>query len=80
MTVQTTDKYTLLQNAQQVLWELSAAELEAVLNFIGALQNEDDQAWYWSTEWQTMEQEADRNRVEGDYEEFETADDFVASL
>lgn len=80
MTVQATDKYTLLQNAQQVLWDLSADELQAVLNFISTLQNEDDQAWYWSTEWQAMEQEADRNRAEGDYEEFDTIDDFVASL
>ena len=80
MTVQTADKYTLLQNAQQALWELSVEELQAVLNFIGALQSEDDQAWYWSTEWQALEQEADRNRGEGDYEEFETVDDFIASL
>ena len=80
MSVQTADKYTLLQNAQQVLWNLSAEELQAVLNFIKALQSEDDQAWYWSAEWQAMEQEADQNRTVGDYEEFETVDDFIASL
>lgn len=80
MTVQPADKYTLLQNAQQVLWDLSTDELQAVLNFISALQNKGDQSWYWSTEWQAMEQEADRNRAEGDYEEFDTIDDFVASL
>lgn len=80
MAVQTSDKYTLLQNAQGMLWQLTAEQLQAVLNFINALQNDDDQAWYWSSEWQEREQEAERDRATGDYEEFESMDDFIASL
>jgi hypothetical protein len=37
MSVQTDDKYTLLQNARQVVRKLSAEELQAVLNFIKVL-------------------------------------------
>ncbi len=40
----------------------------------------DDQAWYWSNDWQAREQEADQNRVTGAYEEFESVDAFIASL
>lgn len=80
MSVQTADKYVLLKNTQQELWELSAEELQAVLNFIKALHNDDDPAWYWSAEWQAGEDEADQNLTDGDYEDFETVDDFIASL
>ena len=40
----------------------------------------DDQSWYWSSYWQEMEQEATKNLKEGDYEDFKSLDDFVASL
>ncbi|MCB0190614.1 MAG: hypothetical protein KDJ65_01575 [Anaerolineae bacterium] len=80
MSVQTADKYALLKNTQQELWDLSAEELEAVLRFIKALHSENDQGWYWSAEWQAMEEEADQDLADGDYEEFETVDDFIASL
>lgn len=43
-------------------------------------EKSDDQAWYWSAWWRAMEIEADKNLEEGDYEDFENLDDFIASL
>ena len=34
----------------------------------------------WSAEWQAREAEADQNLTDGDYEEFESVDDFIASF
>lgn len=44
------------------------------------LDIDDDQSWYWSDYWQTMEREATKNLQEGDYEEFNNINDFIASL
>jgi hypothetical protein len=41
---------------------------------------DDGQSWYWSAEWQAMEKEADENLKNGEYEDFDTIDDFIASL
>ena len=37
-----------------------------------------DQDWFWMSEWQAMEREADEDLDAGRYEDFETMDDFIA--
>lgn len=39
-----------------------------------------DQAWFWSTEWQAKEREADADIEAGNYVTYEDPDDFIASL
>jgi hypothetical protein len=39
-----------------------------------------DQAWFWSAEWQAKEREADNAVTSGDYDEFDSIDDFIADL
>ena len=41
---------------------------------------DEDLAWFWSSEWQAGEAEADRDLVSGNFVEFDTVDDFLASL
>ncbi|MCP4370396.1 MAG: hypothetical protein GY797_20125 [Deltaproteobacteria bacterium] len=41
---------------------------------------EQGQHWYWLPDWQKMEDEADQNLKDGDYEDFDDIDEFVASL
>jgi hypothetical protein len=38
------------------------------------------QAWFWTPEWQIMEQEVEDDLAHGRYEDFESMDDFIASL
>jgi hypothetical protein len=38
------------------------------------------QSWYWLPDWQKMENEADQNLRDGDYEDFDNLDEFIASL
>ena len=39
-----------------------------------------DQSWFWTAEWQTMEQEVDQDLATGRYEDFDTIDDFISDL
>ena len=39
-----------------------------------------DQAWFWTSEWQAMEREADDDLDAGRCEDFETLDDMIADL
>ena len=39
-----------------------------------------EDAWYWTSEWQAWEDEADEDWQAGRYEVFESMDDFIASL
>lgn len=39
-----------------------------------------DQAWYWTPEWQAREREAEADLRAGRYEDFDSMDDFLASL
>ncbi len=56
---------------QEILSCLERVEAETLAN---------EQQWYWSPEWQAMEREADQNLAGGEYEDFETIDDFITSL
>ena len=40
----------------------------------------DDQAWFWTERWQTMEREADAEIAAGHVTVFEDVDAFIASL
>lgn len=59
---------------------LDWAVWEEIVAMLEGLPEGADQAWYWSPAWQAQEREADQERAAGDYEEFETVDDFVNSL
>ena len=39
-----------------------------------------DQAWYWTPEWQAMEREADEDYARGNYETFDSDEEFLASF
>jgi hypothetical protein len=39
-----------------------------------------DQAWYWTPEWQARERDAEADLRAGRYEDFDSLDDFLASL
>lgn len=39
-----------------------------------------DQLWYWAPAWQLMEFEAENDLQNGDYDDFQTMDDFIESL
>jgi hypothetical protein len=39
-----------------------------------------EQAWYWTTEWQDREAEAEADLAAGRYEDFNTVDDMLAPL
>lgn len=39
-----------------------------------------DQWWFWADEWQTLEDEVDEDLRNGQYEDFDTMEDFLDSL
>jgi len=39
-----------------------------------------DQLWFWSTDWQAGERQVDQEIANGDYEEFDTIEEFISSL
>ena len=39
-----------------------------------------EQAWFWTPAWQAAERQADDDFANGRYEDFDTMDDFLASL
>ena len=39
-----------------------------------------DQAWFWTEEWQAGEREVDQHIKNGEYETFDSMDDFFATL
>jgi len=39
-----------------------------------------DQRWWWLESWQEGEREVERNYAEGNFEEFDNAEDFIKSL
>lgn len=40
----------------------------------------EDQKWFWTSEWQAMEREADEAEARGDYIEFENEDEAIKYL
>jgi bifunctional DNA-binding transcriptional regulator/antitoxin component of YhaV-PrlF toxin-antitoxin module len=39
-----------------------------------------DQAWYWTPEWQAKEREADEAYARGDFQRFDSDEEFLAAL
>lgn len=43
-------------------------------------ERDPEQAWFWTPEWQAKEREADDAIAQGNYQDFDSADDFINSL
>jgi hypothetical protein len=60
---------------------LPPAKLVVVLDFVSYLVERDpDQAWFWTPEWQAGERQADEDLRTGNFDDFDTMDDFIALL
>jgi hypothetical protein len=71
----------LIEQIDVRLRSLPPSKLEVVLDFVSYLAERDpDQAWFWTTEWQAGERQADEDLSSGNYEDFDNMDDFIASL
>jgi hypothetical protein len=46
----------------------------------GIVEIDPDQAWFWTREWLDGELEAENDIKTGDYQEYDSVDDFIASL
>ena len=69
--------------AKQALDKLPEDEAVEVLDFIGYLrwrQEEMDQAWFWTEEWQTRYREAKADLVEGRFRDFDDIENLLAEL
>lgn len=72
---------TLIEQIDARLSTLPAAKLVTVLDFVSYLADRDpDQAWFWTPEWQAGERQTDEDLRTGNYEDFDTMDDFITSL
>ncbi len=71
----------LIEQIDDRLRALSPAKLVVVLDFVSYLAERDpDQAWFWTPAWQAGERQADEDIGTGNYEDFDTMDDFIATL
>jgi len=71
----------LIEQIDDRLRALSPAKLVVVLDFVSYLAERDpDQAWFWTPAWQAGERQADEDISTGNYEDFDTMDDFIATL
>lgn len=71
----------LIKQIDTKLHTLPPAKLVVVLDFVNYLAERDPtQAWFWTTEWQASERETEAELECGDYEDFDTMDDFITSL
>jgi hypothetical protein len=68
----------------RALDELSEDQVVEVLDFIGYLQwrgrDVEDQAWFWTKEWQERYHEAKEDLAQGRYKEFEDVEDLIREL
>jgi hypothetical protein len=72
---------TLIEQIDDRLRILPPAKLMVVLDFVSYLAERDpDQAWFWTPEWQSGERQIDEDLRIGNYEDFDTLDDLIASL
>jgi hypothetical protein len=44
------------------------------------VDRDEDQAWYWSEEWQRAMHEAEEDIHQGRFEDFDSMDDFLVTL
>ena len=69
---------TVTRNSTSTLRETMqvyvAADLGTSLYFV------DDQAWFWTESWQRGERRVDDYIMRGEFEEFDTMDEFLRSL
>ena len=71
-----TDKYTqlahLLEQASRLVREIGREQFQKAIP--------EDQAWFWSKEWQAGEREVDKALKNGDFDTFTTVDELLADL
>jgi len=41
---------------------------------------EDDQSWFWTDEWQAGERQVDKDIADGNYETYDTIEEFIKGL
>lgn len=71
----------MIEQIDARLRTLTPAKLTMVFGFVSYLSERDpDQAWFWTPEWQAGEREADEDLQTGNYEDFDSIDDFIAAL
>lgn len=71
----------LIEQIDARLKTLPPAKLMVVYDFVNYLAERDpDQAWFWTPEWQAGEREADEDLQTGNYEDFDSMDDFITAL
>jgi len=74
---------TVREAAKQALDELPEDAAAEVLDFIGYLrwrQEEVDQSWFWTDEWQTRYQEAKADLAEGRFRDFDDVESLLVEL
>lgn len=74
---------TVRELTKRALDELPEDEAAEVLDFIGYLrwrQEEMDQSWFWTEEWQTRYREAKADLAEGRFRDFDDTEDLLAEL
>ena len=49
------------------------------INGLSIKQSEND-SWFWTESWQRQESEADQDLLLGNYDDYDTIDEFIASL
>lgn len=59
---------------------MSAMIREAIELYISSTQVKPGQEWFWAEAWQTAEKEVEAELAAGDYETFDTMDDFLKGL
>jgi len=60
--------------------ELEARILDDRIELVPMVTVPREQAWFWTSEWQAMEQEAEEARAAGDYTDFDSVDNLLSGL
>jgi predicted transcriptional regulator len=60
--------------------EAREMDLDALIMAALSAYLDDDQAWYWTDEWQAAENEAEIALSTGNYKTFDSMDDLLADL
>jgi hypothetical protein len=73
------DRYVLEKQSSVYAYSGSSFD-EDVEEEFQVFVDDEAQQWYWTEEWQRWEAEADEDFRSGRYEDFDSMDDFIASL
>lgn len=75
-------KITLINRSYERGVSISAESfaLHTKIVFLPSPQLNNDQSWYWTSEWQRMETEADEDLRTGQYRDFDSIDEMIDFL